>query len=129
MMASSAVDTLENEHTAPAPAPASAASADADAEVTSEEEEDEEADDTEEDAEDEQRMTPESAKRDYEALQSNDPKSKQIVPAPARRWTKAEDDTLARAVDENQVSDIAQFNCIRFSVYFHSVPNSAQHTY
>mmetsp|Transcript_8536 Transcript_8536/g.21963 ORF Transcript_8536/g.21963 Transcript_8536/m.21963 type:complete len:576 (+) Transcript_8536:236-1963(+) len=46
--------------------------------------------------------TPESAKLQYEALKSGSIKSKGGTPAPARRWTKSEDDVLARAVEENQ---------------------------
>eukprot|EP00035_Acanthoeca_spectabilis_P038426 m.52944 g.52944 ORF g.52944 m.52944 type:complete len:548 (+) comp9134_c0_seq1:227-1870(+) len=46
--------------------------------------------------------TTESAKLQYEALKSGQIKSKLPAPAPARRWTKSEDDILARAVEENQ---------------------------
>ena len=55
------------------------------------------------DREDEAVATTESAKLQYEALKAGQIKSKLPAPAPARRWTKSEDDILARAVEENQV--------------------------
>lgn len=56
--------------------------------------------------------TTESAKLQYEALKSGQIKSKLPAPAPARRWTKSEDDILARAVEENQVRALSTSRCV-----------------